>query len=49
MRMLRALSVAVVTVAVIGIAAGTVYAVLLGRLWGSAVQATDPFDPAEPL
>jgi hypothetical protein len=47
--MLRAVGVAVVTVAVIGIAAGTVYAVLLGRLWNSAVRATEPFDPAEPL
>jgi hypothetical protein len=48
-RMLRVFGVAVVTMAVIGIAAGTAYAVVLGRLWSSVVRATDPFDPAEPL
>jgi len=49
MRLLRALGVAFVTVAVITVAAGTAYAVHLGRLWTRAVRATDPFDPAEPL
>lgn len=49
MRLLRALGLAFVTVAVLAVAAGTAYAVHLGRLWTRAVRATDPFDPAEPL
>lgn len=49
MRLLRTVGVTLVMVAVIAIAAGTAYAVRLGRLWTSAVRATDPFDPAEPI
>jgi hypothetical protein len=49
MRLLRALGIACATMAVVAFAAGTAYAVHLGRLWSRAVRATDPFDPAEPL
>jgi hypothetical protein len=49
MRLLRALGVALGTFVVIALAAGTAYTVHLVRLWGRAVRATDPFDPAEPI
>lgn len=49
MRFLRVLGVALGTCVVIALAAGTAYAVRLVRLWGRAVRATDPFDPAEPI
>ena len=49
MRLLRALGVALGTVVVLALAAGTAYTVYVVRLWGRAVRATDPFDPAEPI
>lgn len=49
MTLLRALGVALATVVVVALAAGTAYTVHLVRLWGRAVRTTDPFDPAEPI
>jgi len=49
MRVLRALGVALGTVTVLVVAAGAAYIAHIVRLWGRAVRATDPFDPAEPI
>ena len=49
MRLVRVIGVALGTFAVLALAAGTAYTVHLVRLWGRAVRATDPFDPAEPI
>jgi len=49
MRLLRTLGFALGTFVVLVVAAGAAYTVHIVRLWGRAVRATDPFDPAEPI
>lgn len=49
MRPVRALGLALGAAAVVTLAAGAAYVVLLLRSWGAAVRATNPFDASEPI
>ncbi len=49
MRSLRALGIAIGAFVVLLLAAGAAYLLYVVGLWRRAVQATDPFDPAEPI
>lgn len=49
MRPVRALGLALGAAAVVTLAAGAAYVVLLLRSWGAAVRATNPFEASEPI